>query len=274
MKKYYTIGETASFLGVTTQTLRYYDKVDLLKPSHIDDATSYRYYTFNQFHIIDRIKYLQGFGLPLEEIRDIMSSGSVNKLLPFLEKRRKEVLQEMRESMNQLDSIQWYIDYFTFMNRGNNAEKLYKIQQEKRYAIAIDHNRGEVPIANMEFNLAKAKARPELKNLHYLRQYAYLVDFDELVNYSSCLQKRTYWPLKYFIYLKEKPDFSTPYLLELPAGEYLCYQARILTPDWDSSILKDFFSGMPKPSVVIANEFEENLMEYLDTMYEIQMLLP
>ena len=43
MKDYYTIGETAKLLGVSTQTLRYYDRENILKPVLINDQTGYRY---------------------------------------------------------------------------------------------------------------------------------------------------------------------------------------------------------------------------------------
>lgn len=57
MKDYYSIGETANLLGVSTQTLRYYDRENILKPVRINDQTGYRYYSYTQFHVIDRIKY-------------------------------------------------------------------------------------------------------------------------------------------------------------------------------------------------------------------------
>ena len=39
MKEYYRIGETASLMGITTQTLRFYDKIGLVKPVKIDPRT-------------------------------------------------------------------------------------------------------------------------------------------------------------------------------------------------------------------------------------------
>ncbi len=273
MKERYSIGETAQLLGVSKQTLRYYDKMDILKPCYQDENTGYRYYSYKQFHYIDRIKYLQQFDISLEEIKEILKKGDVDELVSILEKQRKKIHDEIRDKLDKLDDIQWYIDYFNFLNKNNAGEKLYKVWLDKRYAIAVDHIKGEVPIAKMEFNLARVKGLDELKNLHYLRQYAYLVDYNELVNYSHDLLTRTYWADKYFIYLKEKPDIDTKYLIELPEGEYLCYRARMLTKEWNSEILREFFKGKEKPKIVIANEFEENLKEYLDTMYLIQILL-
>lgn len=62
MKEFYRIGETASLMGITTQTLRFYDKIGLVKPVKTDPRTGYRYYAYEQFHFIDRIKYLQSLG--------------------------------------------------------------------------------------------------------------------------------------------------------------------------------------------------------------------
>ena len=97
MKKYYTIGETATLLGVTTQTLRYYDKIGLLSPAYCDENTGYRYYVYKQFHYIDRIKYLQGFGMQLKDIKEIIHSGRVDCLLPYLEQKKQEAMAELEE---------------------------------------------------------------------------------------------------------------------------------------------------------------------------------
>ena len=89
MKDYYTIGETAKLLGVSAQALRYYDRENILRPEYINEQTGYRYYTYRQFHIIDRIKYLQGFGLSLEDIGQIIREGTANICCPALPPEKK-----------------------------------------------------------------------------------------------------------------------------------------------------------------------------------------
>ena len=44
MEKYYTTGQFAKMAGVTLRTIRYYDKIGLLKPSHILDNGYRQYY--------------------------------------------------------------------------------------------------------------------------------------------------------------------------------------------------------------------------------------
>ena len=46
MKEYYSIGEMARLNFISPHTLRYYDKIDLLKPSHINEENGYRYYNY------------------------------------------------------------------------------------------------------------------------------------------------------------------------------------------------------------------------------------
>ena len=41
----YRIGEFSTLTGASVKTLRYYDEINLLKPSNADKFTNYRYYT-------------------------------------------------------------------------------------------------------------------------------------------------------------------------------------------------------------------------------------
>lgn len=45
MKSKFIIGDMAKIHNVSTQTLRYYDKIGLLNPKVVDKNNGYRYYT-------------------------------------------------------------------------------------------------------------------------------------------------------------------------------------------------------------------------------------
>ncbi len=45
MKKYFSVGEAAKAVHTTSETLRHYDRIGLVKPSKKDEWTNYRYYT-------------------------------------------------------------------------------------------------------------------------------------------------------------------------------------------------------------------------------------
>lgn len=106
MKELYTIGETAELLGVSTETLRYYDKIGLLKPAKVDAESRYRYYSYAQFHYIDRIKYLQNFGMSLDEISRVIHTGRVDELLVHLEAEKVRLKKELTRIQRRIEDCQ------------------------------------------------------------------------------------------------------------------------------------------------------------------------
>ena len=60
-------GETASLFNVNIRTLRYYDKIGLLRPEWVDPDTGYRYYSTKQFERLNTILYLKALKVPLEK---------------------------------------------------------------------------------------------------------------------------------------------------------------------------------------------------------------
>lgn len=265
MKDYYSIGEIADLLGVSTQTLRYYDKIGLLSPGHVDEKNGYRYYCYNQFHIIDRIKYLQGFGLSLEEIEKIIQNGSVNRLLVYLNQKRMETEQKLEELQSRLKGIDWYIDYFSYMGTQKAEDNLYKIQQPERYIIKCPCYYKE-PLPNMEIRLAEVKSRPEYASIKFHRQYGYRL------NVTSLFQ-REFYPLEYFIFLSKKPQLPINKYDVLPAGEYLCIRTQLLHEEWNPELLTSCFLNKEQPKLALAMEFEDNLVDWSNAWYELQILL-
>ena len=101
----YRIGEFSHLCETTIKTLRHYDKINLLKPSKIDDFTGYRYYEENQKLILDRIKDLQFAGFSLNEIKKLLTENSNEKLNEQIKKIQEEnskkikILQKMKKNM-------------------------------------------------------------------------------------------------------------------------------------------------------------------------------
>ena len=238
MKEYYRIGETASLMGITTQTLRFYDKIGLVKPIKIDPRTGYRYYAYEQFHFIDRIKYLQSLGMPLDDIKEVMLSKKVGRLLPFLDQQKK-VLEEEKKIRHQIEMVDWYKDYFTYMERNEDAPCVMHLKE--RYYLQVPCYKRDL-LADMEIRLAKEKSEQGIDNAMYLRQYGYKISYD-----AFCKQK--FRPDYYFIYLNEKVK-DAPNILKLPEGDYLCFRERILEEAWNPQRIISYFQGKAKPELI------------------------
>ena len=68
-----TIKEFARLCSCNAPTLRYYDKIDLLKPVKVDSWTGYRYYGASQAVDFVKIKNLQAADFTIDEIKVLLT---------------------------------------------------------------------------------------------------------------------------------------------------------------------------------------------------------
>ena len=103
----YSIGDVAKLLGISVPHLRYYDKIDLLRPTYTNPETGYRYYSYIQLSMLDRILYLESIGLSLLEIKTVFATGNVNTLLPYLQKELTEKEEALQKLQDNIDILKW-----------------------------------------------------------------------------------------------------------------------------------------------------------------------
>lgn len=75
----YTIKKLAQLSGISTRTLRFYDKIDLLKPA-TRQSNDYRYYEEEQLLMLQQILFYRELGFPLKDIKQIICSNDFNKI--------------------------------------------------------------------------------------------------------------------------------------------------------------------------------------------------
>ena len=265
-KHLYSIGEVAKIMGVSVQTLRYYSSIGLVSPQYTNPAPGYRYYTADQFHFIDRIKYLQKFRLSLDEIAEIILGNDIDQLVRKLEQKENEAKEEIKHLQDVVDSIEWYRNYFTYAEDNPN-ETGYTLHLPRRYMVVARVEEGE-PKAAFHIRLNRMKHSPPLRDLNYMRQFSYLLDYPSLL-------ESTLKPSHLGMFIKEPPAPGTENIFEVPEGEYFCFRARILSDGWSPYAARLFFDEAGKqPSFVLANEYEDSLYEYSRCVYEVQILIP
>lgn len=96
-KEIYTISEFAKMTGVSTDTLRYYDKINLFKPTSTDPQTGYRYYTLKEFEEIGVIQTLQTLGVSLKDIKHHLESKTFFSSYMLLSKQYADIDRKIAE---------------------------------------------------------------------------------------------------------------------------------------------------------------------------------
>ena len=106
MEKYFSVGEAAKAAHTTSETLRHYDRIGLVKPSRKDEWTNYRYYTEQDIVRLNTVRALQTMGLPLREIKKVLEYDDLEKIIDFLvqaEKKADEKIAALEYSRSKIE---------------------------------------------------------------------------------------------------------------------------------------------------------------------------
>lgn len=131
----YSIGKVASESNLTVRTLRYYDEIDLLKPSHVAKS-GYRWYSKKDVLKLQRIIALKELGFDLRQIKEILDQNKWKHVfeehLAFIakEKQRLDYLEKLTRLCLQLSMIEQNLSWdavFRYV-RQSQAEQHDKIQ--------------------------------------------------------------------------------------------------------------------------------------------------
>ena len=95
MKKYFSIGEAAKAVHTTSETLRHYDRIGLVKPGKKDEWTNYRYYTEKDIVRLNTVRALQVMDLSLQEIKKVLEYDDLEKIVDFLRQAEKKADQKI-----------------------------------------------------------------------------------------------------------------------------------------------------------------------------------
>ncbi|MCL2108430.1 MAG: MerR family transcriptional regulator [Oscillospiraceae bacterium] len=103
----YTINKLAKIAGITTRTLRHYDKIGLLKPSRIN-SSGYRIYGQREIDLLQQILFYRELGVSLENIKSIISAPNFDStaaleshLTALLDKKKQlnKLIANVRKSI-------------------------------------------------------------------------------------------------------------------------------------------------------------------------------
>ncbi len=94
MAELFTIGEISRLFNVNIRTLRYYDNIGLLKPEYTNPQSGYRYYSVNQFELLNTIKYLRALDVSIEDIKYFIESRDIDNIINILDIHKKNIEQE------------------------------------------------------------------------------------------------------------------------------------------------------------------------------------
>lgn len=105
MDKYYKTGEFAKMANLSIRTIRYYDKIGLLKPSMVAD-NGYRMYSDKDFMKLQKIISLKYLGFSLDDIFSMTVNDSYLSVQQSLSLQKKMIDQKIDQLQNIKSSLE------------------------------------------------------------------------------------------------------------------------------------------------------------------------
>ena len=133
------IGEFAWLGQVTVETLRHYDRLDLLKPDRLDQFTGYRYYSLAQLPRLNRILALKDLGLSLEQVaRMVDQQVNPDEIRSILKSQQVELEREIQEAQRRLARVEARLDQIDMEGKMPEHEVLLKTAEAQWIASRRD----------------------------------------------------------------------------------------------------------------------------------------
>lgn len=264
MKKIFSIGETAKLNGISIKTLRYYDKIGLLKPRYIDETSGYRYYTYDQFSYIDKIKRFKSIGVPLQEVKQLFFEKKLSLIDKFLSQKLNDVEIEITQLREKEKTIRDLLDFYNYSKLLMHMDSIYFQFKPTRYII-YQQCKDECEIYQMDLELRKIIGLDEFQSLQTVNPYGYILD-------GTSLLENQFIPNGSFVSVQGNYTGKSTYYRVIPSGNYLCFQAPILSGKFNVEPLKEYIIehniGFEK---IIASEYLTSLYNPKESPYELQI---
>ncbi|WP_221567805.1 MerR family transcriptional regulator [Alkalihalobacillus sp. TS-13] len=222
MKHRFRIGEVAKLFQLSTSTLRYYDEIGIFQPKYTDPDSQYRYYTIEQFVVLDTIIFLKKNGFSIKDIQQHIEKRTPENTKGLLERKLREVEEEMERLKKVSEKIQGKIATIEEgLSLRANPSLMYRWFPER----AISYLYNDTPIDLIEES--DALYLKDLENLSlagvdydgfFTGDFGTIVEIDSL-NKEGHVKYRAVFELLHH----KKVGLKTSYLDE---GMYACYPHR------------------------------------------------
>lgn len=109
LNNYLTIGELAALYNIPKQTLIYYATNGIIEPAFVNEK-GYRYYSVNEFLILEIILNLRKLDVKTSAIKDFVFNRDTEKIVDILNDTKQHFREKIAELSNAIDSIDNFLN--------------------------------------------------------------------------------------------------------------------------------------------------------------------
>ena len=102
--KRYKIGEVSELLGMSAQSIRYYESLGIIKPEK-NPTSGYRYYSAWDINMLVKARAYRQQGFAINEVVNIMTDFNLNNTAEALSHKEDEIKQEIAEKIKLIMNV-------------------------------------------------------------------------------------------------------------------------------------------------------------------------
>ncbi len=173
--KYY-VGDLASHFGVSSDTIRLYDKMGILHPAEVSES-GYRVYNREDFICMDYVMRLRKLNMPLEEIKELVNSSDIERAEAVMQVQSRV----LEEKIAELRSMQLMVtDYRKSFS--NVIQHMGKIEEEVSPLMIMKEVTDSVADVMMKFNDLTQDYVPKFTFTTTKEKYANPSAWEDIIN--------------------------------------------------------------------------------------------
>ena len=213
-----SITELAKLRQVTSETLRYYDRIGLITPDYVDPQTRYRYYSIRQYEKLGTIKELRQLGMSIHDITDYFSGRNLRKSHQLLLHQLELLEEEIRKQQLLSEILRRKLHFLREITPPPPVDKVFCRAFPQRYMITF----GEPAGGSREHAFAFTRLE------RYLDEVAPILASDRIGVYADwhlLEPSDDYIPAVPMIFV-ERDAIESEHKRTIPPGDYLCMNYR------------------------------------------------
>lgn len=218
MKNYFTISEFAKLRNININSLRYYEKLGLLKPALIDENNGYRYYSAEQVTLLNKIILCIQLGIPLKDMMEFFDEEGNLHSQRLLEEGRIIAQKRIQEMCNNLDYIEYSLKNIEENKTYMESTGVYERCFEERKIMITDYYTDSDIFEPKSFLAAISKIYKyaQKKGMFPILPAGQILKLDEAGQMRFC----------FFLEILNC-DEAEEKILTIPAGTYPCVQVEL-----------------------------------------------
>lgn len=259
-EEYYQIGEVSKITGISKDTLHFYTKIGLVTPDYINPENHYHYYSRWNMYQLDIITTCRNLKIPLEKVKEILSSRDNEKVVQLLMEYQNEALRLSQYYKQVAEDISWYYEENERI-KSQVPDGEVQIAELKPETVIVGNQKRKS--SSYHANLQDV-LNQEFQTTHFVRRkYGYFLDTESFLT-NELRKYREYVKLPDGDY----DSVNSEHLYTLPGGTYAVCTLPIQNETADFSALLDWLKkNSYKIDAVFAEETGFQLFKYIYHYY-------